>query len=448
MFSLALCPLASSAQTPPIKPNTPDVQVPPPIVIPPPKTPAVPPLTVDEAVDIALKNQPLIANSRAAIEAAAGRTQQARSALLPQVGVNAGFSETRELRGGVGSGGGSPNRFTSNVSVEQLLFDFERTRDTVRQQTALERASRRAFSATQNDVAFNVRRAYWTLKESLELVDIAEATVANRQRQLDLANARLNEGLGAPGDVVRAKTGLADGVLSLESARNAALNARVNLAELLGIDPRTPLTLGGGEEGEEGGELRLFRDEFEALVTTALELRPEVMEARERLAAARFGVSAASKLNLPTFSIVGTVGARGQDDPFASSTATLGINVRWNLFDAGLAAGRRREAAALEEQARANLDAVTQTVISDVSNAYLDMKHAEQREETARVQRENARELLRISEGRYAGGIGTFLEVTDAQTSLTAAERNVATAEADVFRARAALRRAIGQILG
>lgn len=442
---LAVSALAS-AQTPPIKPQTPDVKVPPAVDIPPPQVAdpdaAGRPITPEEAVAIALRRQPLLTIAGADVRAAQGRLRQSQSSLYPQLGLNAGVTEQEQIRGGQTGGGtgGGAGRFSTSVSVDQLLFDFERTRDAVRQQSALLRAARQAFSATHQDVVVQVKRAFYDYVENLRLVESAESNLASRQRQLDLANARLNEGVGAPGDVVRAKTGLADAVIGLTSARNTATNSRVTLAQLMGIDPRTPINPTSPVEPDPGAV------EINNLVESALRQRPEVLEAQERVTAARFAVSVAQKTNVPRIDLSAGLAARGGDDPFQSQTGTLGVNVSWTFGDGGLTAGRTQEARANEEAARAFLVQVSQQVVSDVTTAYVDLRNAEQRIETAQVQLANARELLRISEGRYSGGIGTFLEVTDAQASLTAAERNVATAEADVQRARATLNRAIGAV--
>jgi len=179
-------------------------------------------------------------------------------------------------------------------------------------------------------------------------------------------------------------------------------------------------------------------------VETAIRQRPEVLEARERISAAQFGVSVARKTSAPSVGLNAGLAGRGPNDPFQSQTATLGVSVNWQFGDGGFSAGRQREARAVEEAARATLIGVSQQVVSDVSQAYLDLLNAEQRVATAEDQLANARELLRISEGRYAGGIGQFLEVTDAQASLFTAERNVVQSRNDVQRARARLTRALG----
>ena len=425
-------------QTPPIQPQTPDIKVPPPLTLPGPTIEAgKQPLDIQEAIAIALKNQPDIAIAQGNLVSAQGRKAQAQSGLYPQFDANASAISQTQLRGE--TVGTSPSRFSASINIDQLLFDFGRTRDSVRQQSALQRAFEFVLARTRHTVVLDVKSAFYDLLQNHEFVAISEANVANRQKQLDLAQARLDSGLGPPADVVRAKTNLADGVISLESARATELNSRVTLAQQLGIDPRTPITPADSTETPMDKE-----DDIEALVKTAMENRPDIRESEARVSAAEYSISSASKGNLPRISATASLGARGSTDPFASETGSVGISVSWSFFDSGLTAGRVKEARGQEQVARAQLVQVTQQAVTEVSQAYVDLKAALQRVETARAQVANALELLRISEGRYQGGIGQFLEVTDAQNSIVSAQRNLSQAQKDVARARARLRTAIG----
>src|SRR5205085_505483 len=97
------------------------------------------------------------------------------------------------------------------------------------------------LTSTQYNVIFQVKQAFYTYTQDQGLVTVNEEDVANRQSQLALARARLNSGLGLPSDVVTAETAVSAAVLNLNIARNNADLARVNLALLMGIDPRTPI---------------------------------------------------------------------------------------------------------------------------------------------------------------------------------------------------------------
>ncbi len=452
------------AQTPPIRPNTPDITTPPPLKLPPPPNPeaiGAAPLSADEAVAVALRLQPNVIIARSAIEAAAGRTRQAQSGLLPQFGLNAGITNSGQITGSrsggsstgttggstggsTGGGGGTVSagfgiRTNAAVSVSQLLFDFGRTRDQVREDAALQRAATHEYTATQEDTALAVRQAYYNYGEALAQVTVSESNLANRQAQLDLANARLGAGVGAPGDVVQAKTALAAAVDALVTARAAAELDRVSLAQAIGIDPRTPLTLTAATEPE------VNTADPNGLVKSALSQRPAVLAARERVNAAQYGVSAASKTNYPSLSLSGSLSARGSNNPLDSESTSVGVTLSWPFGDGGLGAGRVQEARAGLVTAQAQLTQATQQVVAEVAQSYLNLVSADQRLVAAQQGLANAVEYLRIAEGRYRGGIGAFLDVTTAQAALFSAQQTLARSTADVQRSRAALRHAIGQ---
>jgi outer membrane protein TolC len=452
VLACALSATMAVAQTQPIKPQTPDIIVPPAVVLPlPPGIAGAQPLSMKEAVALTLNKLATVQAARAAIDAAAGRTQQTGAALNPQFGITGSVSRTEQFRGAnvgggsgsVGGGGGSssPNSFNIALTAAQLLFDFGKTRNAVRQQEALQRATEFDLSTVEQDAVLSTKTAFITFLQNQQLLSSSEDNLANRQRQLAEADARLSSGLGQPADYVRAKTGLADAVLALEDARNAANASRISLAKSLGIDPRTPLTP-DSTSIPKAEELNV--SDVNAALDKALNDRSEIKEARQRVLAAGLGVAVARLSNAPSVNLTGSLNSRGSNDPTTNQSGVLGISISWQFGDGGLAAGRTKEAIANEEIAKANLQTVSQQVVQDVTQAYSDLQTAKQKVVTATEQLANATELLRISEGRYSGGLGTFLEVTDAQQSLYAAQKNRFQALAAVDLANARLLRAEG----
>jgi len=459
----ALCwntirPVCAQETTPPIAPKTQETPLPPPVTLPPPPspTPEVPnrPLTADEAARIALRLQPNITVARAGVQAAQGRTQQARSGELPTVGLGAGYTHQDTLAtegggstgnntGGTGTGGATGTTFSfpgyqASLTVRQLLFDFNHTRDLVRQSAALERAANANLTGVQQAVVLQVKQAFYTYAQNVRLVAVNEANVRNTQAQLDLAQARLKSGLGLPSDVVRAQTAVADAVFQLNQAQNSASVARVNLALLMGIDPRTPI------EAADTSEPAVTANDVNALVNRALAQRPEILAAQATLQAAQHGVNAAKTTNAPSVAANLGLSSRGSDFPPGNDFFTVGVSVQWNLFDSGLTAGRVKEARANVEAAQAQLTNARLVVVSDVSQAYLNLRTAEQRVTTADAEVANAEESVRLAEGRYRSGLGTFLDLITAQTALVTARTNRVNAQSAVDQARAALSRAIG----
>jgi outer membrane protein TolC len=401
------------------------------------------PLTADEAVQIALRRQPTIKAAEAGLRAAEGRTQTARAGLMPSLTVGAAHTNVDSNGDSAGSGGSSASGSGSDGyqltgTARQLLFDFNHTRDAVREASAQQRSASAGLTRAQSDLAFAVKQAFYGHAQNARLVEVYEANVKNRQGHLDLAQARLNSGLGLPSDVVRAETARAEAIFSLNLVRANASVSRVLLAQLMGIDPRTPIAVADSQEQ------RLPTEDADALVAQALEQRPEVRQAEAIREAAGYGLSAAKTGNAPSLGATAGWNGRGSTPSFDSRSLSLGLAITWSAFDSGLTAGRVKEAAADVQSADAQVESVRLSVIADVSQAYLDLKTAEQRVITADAEVANATEAVRLTEGRYRGEIGAFMDVLDAQTALLVAETNRVNSLSTVNLARSALVHAVG----
>ncbi|HZT40765.1 MAG TPA: TolC family protein [Chthonomonadaceae bacterium] len=441
-------PVIAGAQTatPPIAPKIQEPPLPPPVTLPaPPTVPSdVPnrPLTADEAAQIALYHQPSVTNAVAGITAAQGVTQQVRAGLLPTLGVNFGYTGEHQIAGPSGSSSGSRSSTTipwsGTAEVRQLIFDFNHTRDLVRQAEMQEQVAGANLTAVESTLVLQVKQAFYTLMQDLRLVSVNETNVRDQQAQRDLAQARLKAGIGLPSDVVQAETALAQAIFNLNQAQNTASIARVNLATLMGIDPRTPIDVANS------GEPAVNTDNVNALVQDALRQRPEVLQAQANLRSTQFGLGAARTTNAPAFS--GFVGGTtvGTSFPPKDDFFIYGVSVSWDPFDAGLTAGRVKQAQADVTIAQANLTNAQLAVTSDVSQSYLNLRTAEQRVTTAQAEVANAQESVRLMTGRYRAGVGTFLDVITAQAALVTAQTDLVNAQSAVDQARAAVLHAIG----
>ncbi|HOQ28893.1 MAG TPA: TolC family protein, partial [Armatimonadota bacterium] len=239
-------------------------------------------------------------------------------------------------------------------------------------------------------------------------------------------------------DVVRAEAAVSEATLNLQVARNNASTARVSLALLMGIDPRTPIEVAESEEPAPPAE------DLESLVQLAIAQRPELGQAEATRAAAIHALDAARSTDAPTVAATAGVAARGVSTPPLNHFLSVGIQVQWSPFDGGVKDGRVQEAQASIQAAEAQLEGTRRTIIADVSQAYLNLRTAEQRVVTADAGIANAEEALRLATGRYNAGLGTFLDVLDAQAALLTARTQRVNAEVAVAQARAALARAIG----
>ncbi|MEN6371812.1 MAG: TolC family protein [Armatimonadota bacterium] len=432
------------SDTMPVKPKITETPLPAEVQLPaPPSIPAdIPnrPLTADEAAAVALYHQPNITAAKAGVTAAVGKVQQAQSGLLPSLSTGAGYTNTviSHTTAGSSDGIGTSDGFKLTANLNQLLFDFNHTRDLVRQANAQQKSANAGLEKTQSDVIYQVKQAFYNYSQNLRLIEVNESNLKNQQNHLASAQAKVDAGLGLPMDVVRAQTAVADATLNLTIARNNASIARVNMAQLMGIDPRTPIEIAdSGEPSEQA-------DDLNALVDLAMTKRPEVKQAEHSISAAGYGVQAAKTSNSPAVSA--DLGWLGKGSTLSTDHDSLayGITVTWTLFDSGYTKGRVTEANANLQTVQAQMETVKNTVTSDVSQAYLNLKTAEQRITTASAEVSNAEEATRLAEGRYSSGLGTFLDVLDAQNALLTAKTNQVNAESALSVARAGLSHATG----
>ncbi|MGI6295859.1 MAG: TolC family protein [Armatimonadota bacterium] len=432
-------------QTPPVQPKIQPTPLPPQVTLPEPEQiPSdVPnrPLTADEAARIALNHQPSVTSAKAGVIIAEGGRSRAKSALLPSLAASGSYTSVALSPVGIVPGSGTASGYQLTANIRQLIFDFNHTRDLARQASQKLRAANANMTRVESDTVLRVKQAFYNYAQNIQLVKVNEANVQNAQSHLALAQARLDAGVGLPADVVRAQTAAADAIFSLNLARNAASVAEVSLAELMGIDPRTPII------PQDANEPDIPSDDPAALTQQALKDRPEMAQAQANLSAAGYSVSAAKTSNSPAISANTGWLQRGAGFPPGNDTVTYGIAMQWTPFDSGLTAGRIEEARGALLAAQADLESTKLSVTSDVSQAYLNLKTAEQRVTTSEAEVTNALEALRLVEGRYKAGLGTFLDVLDAQTAFIKADSNKVNARFSVDQARAALAHAIGQPL-
>ena len=424
-----------------------------------PKTPGQPneysnnPLTADEAARIALKLQPSLGAPAGAIQTQQGRTQQTGSVQNPQFLVGLGYDKIGSLAGQPSTGLEAPNeleplgispvyQFSGGAAIRQLLFDFNQTRNLVRQSEALEKAAEQNLSQAQLQLLVDVRTGFFTYVNAIRLVKVNEGNVANRQRQLDLANARLSIGLGQPSDVATAQTSKSQGILELNQARDAAEQARIQLLQTMGVDPLTPIV-----PADESAPQPHDTD-AKALTQTAVKLRPEVRSAAQSLAAARYGLDAAKVVDLPAIYAEIGAGLNGPEFPLKDNVYNIGIGFQVPIGDGGYRSGAVKAAKGQITTAEANLKTAVLQVRSDVAGAFMALRSSEQRVTIADNEVFNAEETVRVAEGRYSAGVGLFQDVTTAQALLLDAQTDQANARASLDSARTQLRRATGELLG
>jgi outer membrane protein len=402
-------------------------------------------LTLDDALRLAHDSHPLLRQSAASVGVTRGAAEQARGVLLPQLGASAQYSRSRGAFARVGSTTGVPgttgtsNLFSFGLSATQTLWDF----------AAIERLRAAGFNheaelatqrATELQVALGVRRAYFAAAAQVALVRVADETLKNDLLHREQVDAQVKAGIKTAIDLAQVRTLVASAQLGVINAKNGLHLALAALTQALGsLEPRS-WSVNEAQLGPIANEA----DELTQLVKLAIEQRPELASLRRRQESAAASVLAATGGYLPTLGANGSVSAGGTAVDALSPNWSFGASLTWNLFNGGQTTGLLHQAQAQAALLQAQLDTQLLQVRVDVEQARATIEDQRSAVEAAQVAVEAARSQLGLAEGRLKAGVGSALELGDAQVQFTTASAQLVQARLTLSTARAQLLAALG----
>jgi outer membrane protein TolC len=395
-------------------------------------------LSVDDAVAIALETQPSIQARLGDYAAAAYRVDQALAPLLPQITGTWTAARAQNVAS-TSSGRADPSWNTSTaarISLSQVLFDFGKS-------YASTEVARRLAEVALEDTELQRQLVTQTVKEAFTNINFAQRLIrvneqALQRAELNLRSARgfFEVGTRPRSDVTRAEVDVANARVDVIRARNAERLARVALATAMGLAATTPLAI------EDNLIFQPVTMDPVRLLDEALRQRPESRQAKLQADAADGRVRRAFRDFFPDITGGGFYGGTRTD---LSEVWELNVGLSWAIFDGGNRIARYREARANLEAAQARVKATELDISREVEQAQSNVIEAQERIQAAQVAVASAQENFRLAQGRFDAGVGTILELTDAQLALTQAQNTEAQALADYRIALARLDRATGR---
>jgi len=417
-------------------------------------SPSPPPRTLDlrEATRTALEHQPQLLQAQAGTRAAEARSDEAKSALLPQIVGSLSYSRltynfaphpgsSPSVAVAPSSSFSTTNYYQGSATLSQLIYDFGQTSGKWRAAQASEDSQRQSERATRNQIILGVQTAYFTARAGKDLVGVAKDNLANQDLHLKQTEGFVRAGTHPEIDLAQARTNYANAVVQLITAENAYETEKAQLNQALGVEGPTDYDVANDTLPEvEGESLPL-----ESLLAEALKNRPDVTALEAQARAQGLTIDSVKGGFWPSLGVsTGLSDAGVQLDQTAwnwSATATL----TWNIYQGGLTRAQTREAQANLDAAQAQLSAARQQVRVDVEQARLAVRAAKESLGAAGEAVVNAREQLRLAEGRYAAGVGNAIELGDAQVAYTTAAAQQVQADYNLASSRAQLLRALGR---
>ncbi len=394
------------------------------------------PMSLEAARSMMLATHPALVRLRAQVRASEARADQIATALNPTL---AGELDARV--GALPQRGfdGPESSVLAGVGGAWTITDFGRTSAQVRAARQGALADEATIDAVALDLLAAVDEAYWIAKAQAELVDVAKANLAAEKRHREEAERFVTAGERAEIDVARSRTLEARATAELTRAETAARQALVALGRAIGV-----LSPPVGVHGDWSAPVADESASAEALGRRAYEGRAEVVAHRRRVNAAEAALAAADKGQLPYLGTDARIGVGSYGLEEWQPLWQVGVTLTWPFYDGG------RTSAAIAA-ARADLEA-TKTVLrelevsihAEVSAAIQGIASAKSEIAAAATVRDAGVVELRLAEQRWKQGLGTGIELADAQTRLAVATADMTRAELSLALSRAGLTRALG----
>ena len=413
-------------------------------------------LTLSAAIAQALKTQPTVRQARAQTRAAEGRVEQARAGYLPQVTGTAAYQRTTgnfaprpgaipSTAAGVVVRSPSPNLTTYDfynfsLTASQLIYDFGQTNGRWSAAESAVDASVASEDATRLQTVMNVQSAFYQAWAERALVNVAEETLVNQVRHLEQIEASVKVGVRPEIDLAQARANVANARVQLINTQNAYEVAKNQLNAAMGVMANTDYEVADEEApaiDEEDGPI-------DPLVKRALDARPDIVALERQRDAQNKTIRSLRGAYGPSLVASSTASEQGTQLNGMVPNWNIGLTLTWPIFQGGLTTGQIREAEANLESTDAQLTALKIQIRTQVDQARLAVRAAKSSIGAADEALTNARLQLKLAEGRYSAGVGSIIELADAQVAYTNARAQVVQAHFSLSNSRAQLVTALG----
>ncbi len=412
-----------------------------------------PVVTLAEAVRAARAHQPSLDLARGNSVTARGQADQVRGALLPQLSGTFSYKQGTgnyvPQPGGMAQASGQAltsslstfGQWYGGLSANQLVYDFGETINRWKAARAASDAVDATLQTTEAQIDYNARSTFFTARAAKDLVGVARDTLANQEKHLAQVKGFVEVGTHPEIDLSQAKADRATAELQVITAENNYAVARAMLNQAMGVERSVDYDL----SDEEMPPVPEEDAEVETLIDDAKQARPEIANLRLNLRSQELGLRSARDMYWPALSLSGTAYDSG---PYLNRTnwnfyglVTLSVP----LLQGGAIDAQIHQAQGQVVQAQAQLETERQQVRLDVEQARLGIRAAKAAITAADDALANTRDRLRLAEGRYTTGVGSIIELGDAQVALTTAAAQKVSAQYQLYTARAQLLKALGK---
>ncbi|MBP2651771.1 MAG: tolC 2 [Firmicutes bacterium] len=405
-------------------------------------------LSLDDSIDLALKNNPSIKTALTSREQSYWALEQAKAGK----GLTLGYTHTDERYTTYSSYKVASDRslyydpyylginyYDNSLSLKYPLYTGGSVEGQIDEAKLSLKVSDLSIEATKQQLKQTVTNDYFNVLQYRNNLAVSRESVDNYTSHLKNVELQYSAGIVAKTDVLSSQVSLANAQASLIKAQNNYDLAVATLNNAIGLSLDTEVNI------KEDLKYDSYTMSLADCTKYALANRPEMAQYQAKIDSAKAGVKVAQSGHRPTVNLFAT--EDWHDSEFAgldNNNWAVGLTATWSILDAGLTDSKIKQADYGVKTAEVNASQKRDSIMLEVRQYYLSLREAEKRIETTQVAVNQAQENLKIAEVRYGSGVGTNLDVLDAVLALNQAKTNYIQALYDYNTSKASLAMAMG----
>ena len=466
IFSMQLCYGINDNNTPPIKSSQ-------------------APLTLKECIQKALNNSPHIKRAKINYEMAKKNVRLAQSVYFPTVSAGVGYDFSTRDGSKINSTTG--NNFNARAGISQLIWNFGKSSANIKMQKFNKIVAYYDFDTMVLDTIYDVKVRYYTTLASKAAIEIDKANLQINERNYQRTKAYFEEGLKSKIDLVNSEVYVTDAKVSLISSENLYKNSLNELnnsmylaykpeynievpAQFRAVKDYTPKSLTdfsrplddllappqnvnnalytGSVETTDYASLYKFDKfpyDFEKCLDIANKNRPDIKAYENTIKAMEQYLNLIKRQYFPELTADGTYNFNGgRTNSLSNNTNSFGVGVNLSSSLNIMSEKYQIDNAKLQvDLAQNELDLLKQNVYFEVQQAYINMMEFEEQIPLLEQKIHQTLENLELADGRYAVGLGDYIELQDAKINYNTAQHSFVRAVFNYNVARARLEQAI-----
>jgi outer membrane protein TolC len=397
------------------------------------------PLTINEVLSLVLKNNPIIKQAEEAVNGAHARTNQKLGAFYPSLDIDATYTRLDPDPAIAFPGLGvmqlfAAENYDTHIALHQKLFDFGKTSGSFKSAKYSQKSVENSAVAIKTNLAFETIQIFYSIILLEQSIDVQEQELKSLNEYLAITQKKLDSGSATSFDVLTIQ-------VKVEEAKDAKIDLENNLTKsfialkrLAGLEDKNTFDIRGDLTADTADMINAAQSRKDniydtlnedLLVKEALENRPELKAAQNRMQAANMQLGAAKSDNYPSIDLLFEYGKKNGYLPDLNEqleNTVAGAQFKMPIFNGLKTHNQIKEAKAAYMSTQASVEDARNMAVSDVQQIVSDIHTNIEKIKAAELHVKLAEEAVSQAKIRYQSGVITNLDLLNAETALDQAK--------------------------